>query len=447
MSSSPRNPRFRKVFLLLGAAVVGIFALAVLLGIYVFRTEVREKVLQRDRQLMTRVAQHLHENLDPLGIPEWDLTELALDSSRIEGIVAVRVFDADGQWVEMVPISLFPVRLPGDTLRVLADGRSRIEFYPDLRLDTLFSDAALFEEANRAPLVEILVPLTDDSGRVTASIQYWLDGTTIRNEFAAIDRHLLLMGSLFILGGMAIFTVVFMAARRRLLSMAEVIETRNRALEEANRELALAARTSAIGSVASHLFHGLKSPLAGLKTYLKVVTRDKEALAITDRMQSLIEESLSVFREEDTGPDSELSLHEFRDLARNRLAPGNTGETGRLVLEVSGEARIPARKAQLLLLMLRNLVDNALEASPPGTPVTVTFEGRPEILSARVVDRGQGLPETVRHNLFDPVTSTKPEGSGIGLAISSVIARHIPARLDLLESGPEGTSFRIEMPL
>lgn len=447
MSSLPQKLRFKKIFLLLGTTVVGIFALAVLLGIVIFRTEVRAKILQRDRQLMTRVAQHLHDNLDPLGIPEWDLTELALDSSRIEGIVAVRVFDSAGQWVDLVPISLFPVRLSDDTLRFLAEGRSRIQFYPAFRLDTLFSDAALSSEGNAAPLVEILVPLTDDSGTVIAAIQYWLDGTTIKAEFAAIDRHLLLMGTLFILGGLTIFTVVFMAARRRLLSMAELIENRNRALEEANRELALAARTSAIGSVASHLFHGLKSPLAGLKTYLKVVTRDKEALAITDRMQSLIEESLSVFREEDTGPDSVLSLEEFRDLARNRLAPGDPQETSRLFLKVSGDASIPAQKAQLLLLMLRNLVDNALEASPEEAPVTVAFEGQPAALSARVIDSGPGIPEKIRQNLFDPVTSTKLGGSGIGLAISSVIARHIPARLELLKSGPEGTTFHIEMPL
>lgn len=447
MSSLPQKLRFKKIFLLLGTAVVGIFALAVLLGIVIFRTEVRAKILQRDRQLMTRVAQHLHDNLDPLGLPEWDLTELALDSSRIEGIVAVRAFDASGQWVDLVPISLFPVRLADDTLRFLAGGRSRIQYYPAFRLDTLFSDAALSAEGNAAPLVEILVPLTDDSGTMTAAIQYWLDGTTIKAEFAAIDRQLLLMGTLFILGGLTIFTVVFMAARRRLLSMAELIENRNRALEEANRELALAARTSAIGSVASHLFHGLKSPLAGLKTYLKVVTRDKEALAITDRMQSLIEESLSVFREEDAGPDSEISLEEFRDLARNRLAPGDREEADRLRLETSGDAPIPAQKAQLLLLMLRNLVDNAFEAAPAESPVTVIIEGRPETLSVRVVDSGPGLPQKVREHLFDPVTSTKPGGSGIGLAISSVIARHLPARLELLESGPAGTSFHIEMPL
>lgn len=447
MSSPPPKPRFRKVFLLLGTTVIVIFALAVLLGIAIFRTEVRNKVLQRDRQLMTRVAQHLHENLDFLGVPEWDLTGLALDSSRIEGIIAVRVFHSSGQSVDRVPRSLFPVRLSQATLANLNKGRSLIQFYPDFPLDTLFSDASLSRERNLAPLVEILVPLNDDSGSVTAAIQYWVDGTTIKSEFAAIDRHLLLMGTLFILGGMTIFMVVFVTARRRLLAMAELIETRNRALEEANRELALAARTSAIGSVASHLFHGLKSPLAGLKAYLKVVTGDKEALAITDRMQSLIEESLSVFREENTGPDSVLSLNEFHELARRRLAPENASGAARLHLEVTGEARIPAQKGQLLLLVLRNLVDNALEASPSERPVRVAFEGRPETLSTCVSDSGPGLPEKIRQNLFDPVTSTKPGGSGIGLAISSVIARHIPAHLELLKSGPEGTTFRIEIPL
>jgi signal transduction histidine kinase len=446
MNLKPHQPRFRKIFWLLGGSVFGIFSLAVVLGISIFRMEVREQVLQRDRQLLHNVAQHLYETLDPVGIPEWDLLELAVDSSSIKGVIAVRLFQPDGQRMGQVPESLFSVTL-SETDRIhLRQGFSRIRYHPDFHLDALFTDSGFVTGPNEVTLLEILVPLRDPSGEVAAIIQYWLDGTEAAEQFGGIDRYLLSMGSAFIAGGGLIFAAVFLLARNRLVGMARIIEARNRSLETANRELARAARTSAIGSVASHLFHGLKNPLAGLKTYLRVTAGDQEALAITDRMQSLIEESLSVIREETRTDGSSLSVIQFAELARQRLTP-NPGKPGQLRIKATGEAEIPAHKAQLLLLIIRNLTENALEASDSSQPVDVDLQTAGESIVIRIRDRGPGLPDSVRQHLFEPVTSHKPTGTGIGLAISAILARHVPADLALDSSDENGTTFRLSAPL
>lgn len=446
MNLKTHQPRFRKIFWLLGGSVFGIFALAVVLGISIFRMEVREQVLQRDRQLLHNVAQHLYETLDPVGIPEWDLLELAVDSSSIKGVIAVRLFKPDGQRIGQVPESLFPVALSEPDQIHLREGFSRIRYYPDFHLDALFTDSGFITSPNEVTLLEILVPLRDPSGEVAAIIQYWLDGTEAAEQFAGIDRYLLSMGSVFIAGGGLIFAAVFLLARNRLVGMARIIEERNRSLEAANRELARAARTSAIGSVASHLFHGLKNPLAGLKTYLRVTAGDEEVLAITDRMQSLIEESLAVIREENTASRSTLTVAQFAELARQRLTP-EPGTTGRLRINANGEAEIPAHRAQLLLLIIRNLTENALEASDPSQPVDVDLEAADESLEIRIRDRGPGLPGSVREHLFEPVTSHKPTGTGIGLAISAILARHVPANLILDSSDETGTTFKLSASL
>jgi signal transduction histidine kinase len=112
----------------------------------------------------------------------------------------------------------------------------------------------------------------------------------------------------------------------------------------------------------------------------------------------------------------------------------------------SGAGSIPARKAQLCLLVLRNLVDNALEATPDGRPVRIRSRMNEQLLVVDVEDNGPGVPDRIRQHLFEPVTSAKANGTGIGLAISSVIARHIPARLELTRTGPEGTVFTLEIP-
>jgi signal transduction histidine kinase len=445
MTDMPDNPRFQRIFLALGGAVVGIFALAVLLGVILVRDGVRDQILQRDGILLTSVAQFLHDDLDPAASAHWDLIELALDTSAIRGVIAVRVFEPLDSMLQQVPATVYAVSLdPADQQR-LRGGAPLTRYFPEFHLDGLFSDAVASGAA--VPLVEVIAPLTGLDGEVDAAIQYWLDGAEVHAEFARLDRHLLTMGLAFILGGALIFTVVFLYARRRLIGMARVISERNRSLERANAELSLAARTSAIGSVTSQLFHGLKNPLAGLKSYLRMTGQDEEAMELTNRMQRLIDETLAVIREEDYDWESSLTLEEFLQLASQRVSPATADDAVPVHIESAGRGEIPAHKAQLLLLVIRNLVDNAIESSPAGAPVHVRITHRQNTLAVEVSDRGEGLPEHVKSRLFEPVRSTKSGGTGIGLAISSVIARHIPAELALAHSDSSGTRFQITMAL
>jgi len=56
------------------------------------------------------------------------------------------------------------------------------------------------------------------------------------------------------------------------------------------------------------------------------------------------------------------------------------------------------------------------------------------------------LPPEVRRQLFRPLRSTKRGGSGIGLAISQQLARHVGGRVELVSSSDEGTIFRFVVP-
>jgi two-component system nitrogen regulation sensor histidine kinase NtrY len=72
---------------------------------------------------------------------------------------------------------------------------------------------------------------------------------------------------------------------------------------------------------------------------------------------------------------------------------------------------------QLLINVLRNAVDAALETSGA---VTIGWKVRYGWLELVIEDEGKGLPDT--SNLFVPFFTTKPQGSGIGLALSRQIA-------------------------
>ena len=68
-------------------------------------------------------------------------------------------------------------------------------------------------------------------------------------------------------------------------------------------------------------------------------------------------------------------------------------------------------------------------------------------LSIEVADNAGGLPPAALASLFQPFSgSSKPEGSGLGLAISRELVRAQGGDISLLETSPEGTTFRVMLP-
>ncbi len=443
MDNSISLKRFHRVIFVLGFFTLMIYAAAIVAVMLFFHSAVSRQILDRDGSLLTSVSQHFYDNL-VFTEDEVDLFEVALEASEISGVIGVRLYTGEGELIEQIPSTIYHASIAALDFQQLQEGDFVTRHFPDLPMDTLFSDAAVTSRGGEYPVTEVLSPIFNINDELIAVIQYWLDGDDVASEHMELASNLRTMGIVFLISGAIIFALVFLYARHRLLLMGRLLADRNRSLEQANADLSMAARTSAIGSVASHLFHGLKNPLAGLKTYLKVTEGDAEAMAITDRMQSLIDETLSVIQQQEHSITPELSLQEFKELALSRL----NGEPHR-VFEIDFNENLPisSRKAQLILLVLRNLIDNATEASPEESPVIVRMYLQNRVINVEIEDSGPGLPQPILDNPFQPVTSSKEHGTGIGLAISSVIAHHIPADLKLVRSNEQGTLFSIQMPL
>jgi signal transduction histidine kinase len=107
---------------------------------------------------------------------------------------------------------------------------------------------------------------------------------------------------------------------------------------------------------------------------------------------------------------------------------------------------VDSREANLIVLILENLIGNALQAAPPGSTVQLHCETGLGYRVFRVRDEGPGLPSHVRKHLFTPVQSTKEGGSGIGLALSQQLANHLGAELTLVRSDTTGTEFALSLP-
>ncbi len=145
----------------------------------------------------------------------------------------------------------------------------------------------------------------------------------------------------------------------------------------------------------------------------------------------------------------EVNLPELIRRTAGRLQGGRMDKGA---LEVLAPEVLPLIKgdAELLEVVLRTLLDNAFEALPrSGGRVRIQAEESPEKREVwvSVSDSGGGVPESQRDRLFQPFFTTKTGHRGLGLARARRYAEWHRGRLELIESGPDGSVFRLALPL
>jgi signal transduction histidine kinase len=92
-----------------------------------------------------------------------------------------------------------------------------------------------------------------------------------------------------------------------------------------------------------------------------------------------------------------------------------------------------------------NLIDNAIDATPPGTRVEVTVARNGTRARVLVRDHGDGVPEAVRERLFTPFCTTKAHGIGLGLVLAKEIVEAHGGAIEWRDEDP-GTEFVVTLP-
>ena len=450
--------RCRPLPLLIIGLALAILASAVLFTSLQVRKKIREQIAGRDGEVLYAVALLAYEaevQENSFAGPAAQLTVL-LKTSQLKGVMGARLFDPAGSFIQAFPPEVVENRLDRDDLQLLKNLRPVSHFTEAALLADLFLEKPNTAPAQtRIPLLEVNVPLHAQSERQLAGVaQFLIEGQSIAREFARLDRHLILQGLGTLFAGGGLLTLAIVLAFRRLHHTNQLLAERTDNLVKANQELALAAKTSALGAVAAHLIHGLKNPLAGLQTF--VLNRPsgssegeaadwQQAVASTRRMQSMIAEVVTLLREEETGAKYEVTLRELGDSIAARVFQQARDRRVEFIIQLTSEAALPNRVANLVALMLVNLVQNALEATPPGKGVCLSATNTRDRILFEVRDQGSGFSGT--STPFLPCRSNKEGGSGIGLALCKQLANHLGADLQLKSSSPLGCIFSLEVPL
>ena len=242
--------------------------------------------------------------------------------------------------------------------------------------------------------------------------------------------------------------------RAWLVLFADLTQVQKRAQEER-----LSQSLLQIGQLTAGLAHELRNSLASLRGYLTLIERTQDAAETseylgeikheTDHLQRVLEDFLAFAKPGSKRP-ARLDLDRLIRRATQDPALQELGSP----IKIKSLDKAPfVGDAQLLERALRNLLHNAARAqagagAAPGSEVEVALSAseKDEEWLITVSDRGPGLSEEVKANLFVPFNTAEPGGVGLGLALSRRIVELHGGRLSLENRQGGGACATVYLP-
>ncbi len=243
-------------------------------------------------------------------------------------------------------------------------------------------------------------------------------------------------------------------------SMAQMIE----------RQLTHRGAARSVSGLAAVLAHEIKNPLSGIRGAAQLLESERTdsdrtltqlICAESDRICKLVDR-MEIFGDERPLAREPVNIHDVLDHVKQIAINGFARQIKIVEHYDPSLPPVPGSRDKLVQVFL-NLVKNAAEAigedSPDGQ-ITLSTSFRPGVrlsvpgsqarvslpLEIAVEDNGAGVPSDLMPHLFDPFVTTKPSGTGLGLAlVAKIIGDH--GGIIECDSRPRFTVFRALMPM
>ena len=244
--------------------------------------------------------------------------------------------------------------------------------------------------------------------------------------------------------------------------IATMIERTSRVMARDRRRLATLNNLSAWQEAARRHAHEMRTPLTGARLELEKI-RDLAQSEHGGNADAVVSAAVGALEELDRLGSFTHRFTTFARLPRPKLVPVDLGSVLQRFIDSYADAwpnlriTLDAKTGERVSIdedmfrqVLANLCDNSSRArgAERGTVALSVAQGRDGVL-LDVTDNGPGVDPSVRDRLFEPYTTTRTigDGMGLGLAISKKIMLEHGGDLELANTSPEGTTLRLILPV
>jgi two-component system sensor histidine kinase HydH len=296
---------------------------------------------------------------------------------------------------------------------------------------------------------------------ISTASQLGVTGTLV-SSVAAIGAYLTFISPLYIdwerqtiepedIHVLAIRCLIMAVVAVLVNTLAEALRRQSARLIVAEAAIRRSERLAALGQLSAGLAHELRNPLASIRGSADLLARS------SSNADPMVRELAGIISSEVERTNSLVTR--FLDFARplepRRALTDVTGVIDKaaerakveLIREYSPSLPLLPIDAELMGQVFLNLLSNAAQASPPGSPITVRTREVAEQAEISVIDHGCGIPPDTIETIFNPFVTTKQDGVGLGLAIVAKIVDGHGGKMAVDSQPGKGSTFQVFLPI
>lgn len=208
--------------------------------------------------------------------------------------------------------------------------------------------------------------------------------------------------------------------------------------------------------------HELKSPLAAMKLNLQTLQKrkldeDKKEQLIarcileSNRLNDLCSNMLLASQMEGRQVRPAAELFSLSDLLKSAIADYSQRYPRVFEQDIARGINYSGDR-MMILMVVNNLLENAVKYTPTGKPIRLTLQERNKALVVAVSDEGPGIPDGEKAKIFHKFyrvgneETRKAKGTGLGLYLTQRIVLQHKGRITVKDNTPSGSVFEIVLP-
>jgi len=251
------------------------------------------------------------------------------------------------------------------------------------------------------------------------------------------------------LGGIALAVVL-------TLNLGRTLKRQRLEQERLRDELRRTEHLAVLGKLLAGVAHEVRNPLAGIRSTVQLWERLPDTVRSPDSIQGVIRavdrlnevvSRLLHFARVDNDERQPVSVNSVLTETLELLEAQGASQS--VAIERDFDLSVPSvsGSASALRHVFLNLATNALQAMPQGGRLhcRTRYEPQTRRVEVRFTDTGTGISSHDRKHLFEPFFTTRPDGTGLGLALCREIVLQHGGQIELEAGGP-GATFRVVLP-